>query len=529
MTVSKNNKKFSYWEKLDIVSDDLQHLSNYLFETETPLTIQELSKVLVLHRQEQIKKHEASLEAEAGLPYQPKNTYQVADKVRFPELDDEIGIVISLRESINPAMPPFQVAEIEFEDGSIREFATQLEDHDLNERDYSQKSSADESLDSIMLLHGKHLNQKLRAALDKQSELVRIGDTWFPQSLLIDLGAGYLNIAEAILDSLAGGPLSIEELLEQLEIGENTNNKKLLAFSLNYALQEDPRFDEVGTTGKFSWFLRRMEPEEVQKRPIYLTADEPKTIDQNLPEDFFNLLYDLDDELSFTSEEINDAERSDKISITLTYPHWRAGSLPVTPNTNQVFPSALESQNVKIAFIDEQSQSTISAWLVREGNYVIGLREWFEEKNLIPGSIIEVTATSDPGLMKISALPKRSNKEWIKTVLVGADGGLVFALLRQSIYAGFNERMAIAIPDVAGLDTVWQARQNKKPALKADVMRMMTELSKLNNQRHVHFVDLYAAMNVFRRTTPMDLLDVLISSEDFFHVGDNYFHITEKA
>jgi hypothetical protein len=36
-------------------------------------------------------------------------------------------------------------------------------------------------------------------------------------------------------------------------------------------------------------------------------------------------------------------------------------------------------------------------------------------------------------------------------------------------------------------------------------------------------------MNVFRRTTPMDLLDVLISSEDFFHVGDNYFHITEKA
>ena len=88
--------------------------------------------------------------------------------------------------------------------------------------------------------------------------------------------------------------------------------------------------------------------------------------------------------------------------------------------------------------------------------------------------------------------------------------------------------MATRIPDVAGLDTVWQARK-KKPALKADVMRMMTELSKLNNQRHVHFVDLYAAMNVFRRTTPMDLLDVLISSEDFFHVGDNYFHITEKA
>jgi hypothetical protein len=89
--------------------------------------------------------------------------------------------------------------------------------------------------------------------------------------------------------------------------------------------------------------------------------------------------------------------------------------------------------------------------------------------------------------------------------------------------------MAIAIPDVGGLDEVWKNRQNKSSALKTDVMRMMSELSKLNNQHHVHFVDLYAAMNVIRRTAPMDLLNVLLSSEDFFHVGDNYYHITEKA
>jgi hypothetical protein len=89
--------------------------------------------------------------------------------------------------------------------------------------------------------------------------------------------------------------------------------------------------------------------------------------------------------------------------------------------------------------------------------------------------------------------------------------------------------MAIAIPDMAGLDAAWKSRQSKAPTLKSDVMRMMSELSKLNNQRHVHFIDLYAAINIFRRTTPMDLLDVLISNEDFFHVGDNYFHITEKA
>ena len=114
-------------------------------------------------------------------------------------------------------------------------------------------------------------------------------------------------------------------------------------------------------------------------------------------------------------------------------------------------------------------------------------------------------------------------------MLVGADGGLVFALLRQPISAGFNERMAIAITDVNGLDEVWKNRQSKTPVLKTDIMRMMAELSKLNNQRHVHFVDLYAAMNVIRRVAPMDLLNVLRSSEEFFHVGDHYYHITEKV
>lgn len=529
MSVSRKTKQSNYWDNLEIGPDDLQHLTNYLFETEEPLNVSDLCKVLVDHRREVIRLAEKSREEEAGLVYQPKNSYQIADKIRFPELDDQIGIITAIRESHNPALGAFKVAQVELEDGSVKEFAVELETHEINQKDYSQKSSADEDAGSIIKTHGRQLASKLRSALDDQSDLIRIGDTWFPRSLLIDLGAGHLNIAEAILDSMSGGPLSVEELMDQLELGKTGENNKLLAFSLNYALQEDPRFDEVGTTGQFSWFLRRLEPETVLQTPLYLQADAPKKIDQGIPEDFFNLLYDLDDELSFTEEEINDAERADTVNLSLTYPHWRAGSLPVTPSTNQVLPTALESQNIKIAFIDEQTQTMISAWVVRDRNYVIGLREWFEEKNLIPGSIINITATNDPGIMLISPERKRSNKEWIKTVLVGADGGLVFALLRQPISAGFSERMAIAIPDVAGLDAVWATRKSKSPALKTDVMRMMSELSKQNNQRHVHFIDLYAAINVIRRTTPMDLLDVLVSSDEFFHVGDNYFHITEKS
>ena len=111
--------------------------------------------------------------------------------------------------------------------------------------------------------------------------------------------------------------------------------------------------------------------------------------------------------------------------------------------------------------------------------------------------------------------------------MVGADDGLVFALLRQSIYAGFNDRMAIAIPDPKGLDRVWETRASKNIPLKNDVTRLMRELSKLNNQAHVHFIDLYAGINVIRRVAPQELFMVLNDNDEYNHIGDNYYHLSE--
>ncbi|NLE83494.1 MAG: hypothetical protein GX603_03160 [Chloroflexi bacterium] len=529
MTVSPKQKNLDYWGKLEIVPDDLQHLTNHLFETEEPLPIKQLTRELIVYRMDKLAKAEEARKAEAGLIYIPKKTFQPGDKLTFPELDEATGLVMNIREGDNPGMGSFQVIEIEFEDGTTKEFAAGLESHALNQKNYQTGPGEEIKPEIIWKLFGRQINSRLRTSLENQSDLVRIGNAWFPRSLLIDIGAGHLNIAEAILDSMDGGPIGIDDLIEQLELTDSDENQELLVFSLNYALQEDPRFDEVGTTGQFSWFLRRLEPPEVLETPLYLRAEGLSPISDDLDDSTYELLDNIDDELSFTADDINDAEPADSVELTLTYPHWRAGSLPVTPLTNQVFPSALESHTIKIAFIDEQTQQVIDAWIVRDKNYVIGLRDWYESKSLIPGSIVQITRTENPGIMKIQPERKRSNKEWIKTVLVGADGGLVFALLRQPISAGFDERMAIAIPDVAGLDQVWKNRQSKSSVLKNDVMRMMTELSKLNNQRHVHFVDLYASINVIRRTAPMDLLEVLESSDDFFHVGDHYYHITEKA
>ena len=44
-------------------------------------------------------------------------------------------------------------------------------------------------------------------------------------------------------------------------------NRALQIFSLNYALFNDERFDEVGPAGEVLWFLNRLEPAEVISTP----------------------------------------------------------------------------------------------------------------------------------------------------------------------------------------------------------------------------------------------------------------------
>ena len=67
MTVLPNKKKLNYWEKFEICPEDLQYLTNYLFETEEPLSINNLSRVLINHRLEVLASEEASRKAKAGL------------------------------------------------------------------------------------------------------------------------------------------------------------------------------------------------------------------------------------------------------------------------------------------------------------------------------------------------------------------------------------------------------------------------------------------------------------------------------
>jgi hypothetical protein len=111
-------------------------------------------------------------------------------------------------------------------------------------------------------------------------------------------------------------------------------------------------------------------------------------------------------------------------------------------------------------------------------------------------------------------------------VIVGADGGMVFAMLKQSISAEFNDRMSFAIPSYESLDQLWK-QDSRKPFEKL-VAEMIREMSKLTPQGHVHAQELYSAVNIVKRVPPGQLFALLSSRPEFTHVGDLHFRLSDS-
>jgi hypothetical protein len=160
---------------------------------------------------------------------------------------------------------------------------------------------------------------------------------------------------------------------------------------------------------------------------------------------------------------------------------------------------------------------------------VFGLEDWYRQRELMPGSIVRVRHGKVPGEVIIQADTQRSRRDWVRTVLVGSDGGMVFAMLKQVVTAAYDERMAIMVPDLDTLDQVWDQNKTKQPPFERIVVDIVRELTKLNPQKHVHATELYAAVNLVRRCPPEPILALLASRPWFVHVGDLHFRFDDSA
>ena len=524
MTNLPLNLPAEYWQNFSVTPQDIDFLQNYLFETETPQTPTALISVLVVERIRLEREAQSRAQKKSGDVYLPKEVYKQGQKIVFPALGLAKGTVASVRTGNNPDLGSFDVMEVTMEDGGTRLFASSLPEHKLN---LPQEEKSDPGSDPLIIMEsvGAGLVKKLDKALQSDENLVRIAGAWFPRALLIDINTGHLNLAEALLEMNGGEPMTTSKLIEQMDVPRDSN-KMLTDFSVNFALQEDGRFDEVGPSGEVQWCLKRLEPDEVQNIPAILKYNPTDYNRGSLTDQMLALEAQLDDELSETEHK---PTKSNDATITLTYPHWRAGTLPVSSRVESFFPTALESPRIRFTIVDGKTGEKIPAWVVREYGYVFGLRKWYEKQKLFPGAYLVVRKSKIPGEVVLEARSHRPNRDWVRTVLAGSDGGLVFAVLKQEIACEYNERMAVVVSDVSAVDAAFTQVQKTRQPLEKLVRDMLKELAKLTPQGHVHAEELYSAVNILCRVPPAPLLALLASSRTFMHVGDLHFRLAENV
>lgn len=513
----------NYWDEFELHEADIEFIYNHLLEIETPLTPQELIAVLIEERiQLEIKAAEQQ-RLSGGEIYLPKEKYAEKQQLVFPALGWRQGVVVEKRSGWNPDFGDFEVIKVKFDDGDEKEFATGFEDHTLNDPPDVEGNNIP-TVETVLASHGELLISRLEDGLFANDDFVRIAFKWFPRALLLDVNTGHLNLAEALLDMEGGGPLPTSALLEQLDLAAD-ENPKLVEFSLDLALQEDPRFDEVGPAGEILWYLKRLEPTGVQETPFTLQYSGIDYDRDLLIAEMLELEQVLDDELS----PLEDGSLArDEIAIPLLYPHWRAGTLPLTPRVRPFFPTAYETPRIRFILVDGDTGEKFSGWVVRQEGYVFGLEAWFRERELMPGSIVRIRPGKEAGEVIVKVDAKRSRRDWVRTVLVGTDGGAVFATLKQIVAAAYDERLAIAVPDMDMLDSAWELRKKEQPPFERTVVNMARELTKLNTQGHVHASELYAAVNLLRRCPPGPIMALLASRPWFVHVGDLHFRFNDS-
>jgi hypothetical protein len=518
--VSDTYTTSTYWEDLQINRQDVEYLHTYLFENETPLTTRELVTIFVNERVRAERLAEQTRRLAGGKTYVPKDSYQVGDNLVFPALNWRHGTVTASRAGTNPEIGGFDVLTVQLEDGSERLFASSLPNHTLNEKPAAVED-AEFDPQTILKEYGSTIQKKLEDAFQANDELVRIAGRWFPRALLLDVNVGHLNLAEAVLDMSGGEPLPTAALLKDVALPEGVN-PKLAEFSLNYALQEDDRFDEVGPAGQVLWCLRRLEPEGVRQVPIYLRYSGIDYNREALSPQMIALEKQLDDELS--NVEAGGSADTKEVTVSLIFPHLRAGTLPLSARVKPLFPTAYESPRVRFTLVDGKTKQRMPGWVVREHRYVYGLRDWYRANDLIPGSLIHIRRGENTGEVIIEAQTYRA-KDWVRTAIIGADGGIVFAMLKQAISAAFNDRMVFAIPSPDVVDQLW-AQDQRKP-FEQLVVSMIRELSKLTPQGHVHAQELYSAINIVRRVPPAPVFAMLASKPEITHVGDLHFRLID--
>lgn len=497
-----------------VTNDDLEHLTGLLLERETPLSIDELAHALIAQRLELLAAAERERFKDSRM-YNPAQTYEVGQKVFFPQEDYTVGTVTDVRAGDNPEYGAFKVIAVDFDGRSVREFAAELQTYHklsdmLNEDAAPQLAgSADE-----IFAHNRHvIVPTLEERLREGGDLVSVAGKWFSRDLILEVNEGHLNLAEAVLYTIEGGPMSTERIVTEIGGVSDSAPLELQIFSVNDALNRDPRFDEVGPINTVMWYLRTFEPPEVLNTPSVLKYNEIDYDVTLLSNEQRALEIEIDDEWSPDGES---AEAGDEVTLTLNYAHWRAGTLPLNRKMQAIFPTARRTQRIAVTLVDGQDGETYSGWVVRPDRYVFGLDKFYRKHKLPIGAFIVVRRDGDRIVVDFRA--HRPRTEWVRVITPKAS--LVsFEEERRSIGAEYDELLILWSDEVNAADSAYNGKRPLNQALRA----VAAELTRNSPQGTLHAKTLYSAVNVLRRASPGAVFATLNDDPEFQYVGNHYW------
>lgn len=514
-----------HWARnFSVTNEDIEYLTGLLLERETPLSSAELARALIDWRIE----NEASAFEERFHDvqvYNPAQIYDVGQKLVFPAQDYAIATVTKVRAGDNPDYSDFSVIGVAFEEeAQEREFAAALTTpHKLSDVQSDGAAYTDpNSLTAEQILEDNYdeIVDTVDARLSDTPGLVILTGKWFPSELLLEVNEGHLFLADAVLDLAGGGPMDTASILKDIG-GLGSSSVELQIFSLNYALSRDDRFDEVGPAGHVWWYLKRLEPEDVLEAPEMLRYHEVDYDRSVLTPEMLALEAEIDDELSPLR-----APKSvgDEISITLTYPHRRAGTLPLNAKMRQIFPTAHRTQHIWVRLVDAQDGEEYQGWVARQQRYVSGLSPLYRKHRMPVGAYVSVRQGDSPEKIVVDFKAHRPRTEWIR-LIVPKNGQISFENTKRSIGAEYDDLMIVGADDIDAVDALFQTAKPQQRNLTALLRMLIAELSRLTPQGTVHAKTLYSAVNVIRRMPPGPIFAALASEPDFENVGNHYWKL----
>jgi len=216
------------------------------------------------------------------------------------------------------------------------------------------------------------------------------------------------------------------------------------------------------------------------------------------------------------------------VELVLTYPHRRAGTLPLGARMAHIFPTALISSRIKITLRDALSGEQLPGWVVQRERFVSGLAPLYEKYAVPAGARITLLPGTDASEALVRIERRNAVSEWVRTVLA-TEAELRFGMSKRAIGVHYAEEQMIAVDDVEAVDAVWRGLEERAATLEQILRSVFRELVKLTPQGTVHAKTLYSAVNVARRTPPEPIFAELLQRPYYQHIGDAYWSYEPDA